>query len=43
MENKKIFENPEAIIVSFSEEDIIVTSGGLDSWFGGNPGDEHQN
>lgn len=41
MENKKKFENPEAIIVTFSDDDIIVTSGGLGDWWG-QPGDEHQ-
>lgn len=42
MENRKVFEQPEAIIVCFSEEEIIVTSGGLDGWYGENPGDENK-
>ena len=42
MNTKKKFENPEAIIVAFSNEDIIVTSGEFGQWWGQNPGDEHQ-
>lgn len=38
---EKLFEKPEAIIVLFKEEDIIVTSGDLDGWYG-EPGDEHK-
>lgn len=40
MKEKK-FEFPEAIIVTFIEEDIIVTSGGLGEGFG-EPGDDSQ-
>lgn len=43
MEEKKKFECPEAIIVDFNDEDIILTSGpgagmgqGYDDWIGGN-------
>ena len=46
MENKKKFENPEAIIVEFYNEDIILASGPGDpfgkegddfhGWWGGN-------
>lgn len=42
MENKEMFKKPEAIIVSFNEEDIILTSGDLDEWFGEDPGDENK-
>ena len=43
MENKKRFEIPEAIIVAFNEEDIIVTStnGDVGAWWGQH-GDEYQ-
>ena len=40
MDNKKRFECPEATIVEFKDEDIIVTSGPGNGW--GEPGDEYQ-
>ncbi len=42
MENKKKFQHPEAIIVAFSDEDIIVTSGDLNEGYPQEPGDENQ-
>ena len=36
MENKKKFENPEAVIVEFIDNDIIMTSGP-----GGTPGQDY--
>lgn len=43
MEKKKNFIYPEAIIISFDDEDIILTSGpddpegqDYDDWYGGN-------
>lgn len=41
MEKKKNFEYPEATIVTFSEEDVIVTSS-FGDWWGGQPGDHDQ-
>ena len=38
MEKNKKFENPEAIIIQFNDEDIIVTSGPGEG--PGQPGDE---
>lgn len=40
MESKKKFEMPEAIVVAFADEDIILTSGPGDQY--GQPGDEWQ-
>ena len=42
MEKKNKFEFPEAIIVEFNNEDIIVTSSVFGDLFGGEPGDENQ-
>lgn len=42
MENKKKFLIPEAILIDFSNEDIITGSGDLDEYWGGNEGDEYQ-
>lgn len=39
MEKKKSFEQPEATIVTFINEDIIASSGGLSTWYPGEPGD----
>ena len=41
MEKERKFTNPEAVIVSFNDEDIIVTSGYGEGW-GGDPRDEYQ-
>ena len=40
MEKKKLFEFPEAIIIQFNNEDIIVTSGVVDEWWCGKEGDD---
>lgn len=40
MEKKKIFEYPEALIVEFNADDIILTSGDVGVWWGGKDGDE---
>ena len=42
MENKQKFVIPEAIIVAFNNEDIIVTSTKFGTWWGEEPGDEYQ-
>ena len=39
MEEKK-FINPEAIVILYDKEDIIVTSGDVGDWFGFRDGDE---
>lgn len=41
MRDENKFVIPEAIIISFSEDDVIVTSGTLGEWWGNNPGDEY--
>ena len=40
MEKDKVFIIPEAIVVQFKAEDIIVTSGDVGDWWGGQEGDE---
>ena len=40
--NNKKFECPEAIIVTFNDEDIILTSGTFGDWWGEQPGDHDQ-
>ena len=42
MEKKNRFENPEAIIVVFDNEDIIVTSSKFGAWWGEESGDQYQ-
>lgn len=42
MENKKKFTCPEASIIEFIDEDIIVTSGGTGEGWGDDPRDEFQ-
>ena len=42
MENKKRFARPEASIIEFTDEDIIVTSGGTGTGKGQDPWDEYE-
>ena len=40
MEKKKIFIIPEALIIEFTADDIILTSGDVGDWWGGKDGDD---
>lgn len=42
MKDEKRFTYPEAIIVSFDDSDIIVTSGGVGEGWGEDPTDKYQ-
>ena len=40
MEKNKCFIYPEAIIINFYREDIILTSGDVGYWYGDTEGDD---